>query len=1604
VNDQATLAAGGLVPAGSKLGKDDAVDTVIARAYAHPVLPGRSVIRLCAEGVAAGDDLEMSTLGFAAGEDRGAVGKERKRPLGFPGWALVNDPGNARFALDVVKELKKHARKAKSKPGHAKEAFDAIAAKLAKTVPHFLPSFYEEVGRVFIEHGATSYAAAMFGKARQVEAVHALEVDEQHRIDGFLEFALAGALTTKALSEYGKSLSEHHEPAVAYAHFRQLCVQRTLGGMPPWSGMAKDLGRLAKAAKLDAAKEDAALIAEIIESHALAKAAGEFWRAYAEPITALGKANATVRGLLLNLFPTGATYSAELDETWLDLLEATGAIDALLGDDVPPEARPTNGRAAWFDKLCGHLARSWRSSVIPPRAYQLLRRMAPAALIADGKPIKGAGRYRVDLDIAELALELGVLVDPPDQWHADASQWVQCKAIPEHGRDPVRCAAHPKLAGVLRMAVVSSIGNEGFDNATRGMQGFVDAKRQWLEEAIASAETAALPALDVTLGILEQKASAATFAELPDLHARLAAIDIAPALARTLRVGIIDEFGWPALEALLQEIDPDGKTAVTMHGAPAALVVATATRATALVGNERKASHDFVIPPKHELLTVRYISDQFLVVLKEGYKVKAYWSNAPRDLWEAESLTSWSIPTSVAYATVLADGAWLEGTKPIRPGDRVLPFSNRIAATDGTTSWVQEWSNGEYRFRELTPTGELGRHTWPAWIEAYAADDWKLDVSSHYLPAPVGITDSPLGVSDGFVGTRIRYRGASYHQPAQRELETIDGHQLACAGTIRAHALLAFPDGGARRPLEHEQVSNKGLALLIHEPACAYVGSKLWGGDLRYGRGQAMPMSSAFLHLYAGRDAAGSRRIHAATDDDARALIAAAPSVAADQPPPVDLPGVLPEVTHPLLRRGLAGLASMAAQQKARRDQLVTQRAPGNAATVTSVGPDDKTMLDMLSGWAHRQYARDGSAWAQIERVGAAFASEDRSDRTIKGLGSSVFDWLQIAVVPSSLVFVGLAIGTPADKRLIAVALFEHLTGKLPPTGQLRVLHVHGLLAGEDHNATEFQVRWNNGNAYAIRQWGYSGNDYHVLEYAPSGTFALLPGLLGDSELRGQASTVAAGELRDAVTAGKTSWSAAAAERLAAATGMTPSEAVLVWAGCPNANNRNANFLDKDLRETLGLKATQAALARDALAVAKYNLKIAAIDEAGRAGVAALLDGTAVDVLAAAWKRMYGERVAIPETLVAEADAMSLSSNVAAMLALVLGGKDSPQLAVDGYYAFDIHGTLIRAGKVEPLVGQTKIEQPDPAFDSATLSMLAAYLPFLYAALPVGDPLRARAVTAYELGLARLASPHLWLTTAAAWLDPDKVEAIDRLLTSLGGELVPGLEEGRTMRRLPGGAVIRVHTNIVLAIRPCELDAKTKSTIDPLAAEISSSMAARREVELLRSADLRAMMARIAETPVPAGGWEQNPLASTPKLVDKVAKQLKLSREAAALYLQYLVLLWPTPKDLVLYNDWKPKQLAAAQSELVDKELVLEAKRERAQRGHFLPGGWEALKSPHPPLETWKLPFYGDRNAAGAVTARLHRFQAHAPFHLLFERAWARIEDGDKPRYEEVKR
>ncbi|MBA3461324.1 MAG: hypothetical protein H0T46_15280, partial [Deltaproteobacteria bacterium] len=168
----ATVSAGGIAPLGAKLADDQRSSPVTARAYAHPGLDGKVVIRLEPDVVAAGSDAEMAAFGFDEPEVSAPLGKVRTRTLGFPAWALVHEPKKAAAALAVTDELRKAKRLVAAKRGHAKEAFEAIAKKLQRGAPQFLPSFWEEVGRVVADQASQTMAAQCFERARQAERAY----------------------------------------------------------------------------------------------------------------------------------------------------------------------------------------------------------------------------------------------------------------------------------------------------------------------------------------------------------------------------------------------------------------------------------------------------------------------------------------------------------------------------------------------------------------------------------------------------------------------------------------------------------------------------------------------------------------------------------------------------------------------------------------------------------------------------------------------------------------------------------------------------------------------------------------------------------------------------------------------------------------------------------------------------------------------------------------------------------------------------------------------------------------------------------------------------------------------------------------------------------------------------------------------------------------------------------------------------------------------------------------------------------------------------------------------------------------------------------------
>jgi hypothetical protein len=1618
------LEAGGLLPASAKAPAGEVVDPVGARAYRHPVLADRVVVRLSAENLATGDDIEMSVLGFGKAEPRGTVAQQRRRPLGFPGWALVHDPEHARYALEVVREFKKEARRARSKPGHAKDGIDKIGDRLGKSVPHFLPSYYEEAGRAFIEHGALTFAAMMFGKAREAEAVHALDVDEAHRAQAFLEFALAGAVTTKALAAYAKDLSEHRDPDVAYQRFRDLCVKRTLGGMPPWGGMAKELRRLAKAAGKDPDAEDAAFVADVIESPALVNAAGDFWKAYEAPIKALARATPAVRGRLLDLWPDPTPGPPDFEAWWIGVLDGAGALAAIEGDVVDEAARPAGGRAAWFDAAVIHAARDYSKRLPGKHAFDLLRRIAPK-LVADGVPISclRAKRYgNIDVDLAELALELGVpVMKLPDRGTINLEGWAGTANLPERGRDPVRIAQHPDIGPLIVASVAQYIGSEPFDAAARGKHGLLAAKRKWLEDLLAAAETGGVPALEYVLETIDKRVTAATFSELPDLHARLAAIDVAPILGRSLRGGIVDELGWPALEEAVAELDPDRKLSLTITGAFPVAIVTNRLRAIAIGAGGRIATHDLALSAKAELHAIRLVQGQFLVLFREGGKAFAYWSDHANDVI---TLDGWfyGVPVYAQRAVVLKDGAVSYGGRAVRAGDRAFSLDGGVPISDGETVWRAEY-NPEHRLREVsTATGDTGRISLPPFLEQFVADGWMLNLAVSYTMPSEGIR-SPFGERDGRLGVRARMpsdTARNNRKPVKWEIESIDGARwsgLAAAGY--PIELLALPGDDRRRPVMYDTEYRGPGITWIADPTGTYRSCKVGNASAKqYARGQAMILPAAMWHLLSPRDPDGSAALRATTDGDARSLIDAVDTggkssvdLPADLAPPDGaIAARLSRITHPRLRQGVAGTIGFARRCEVIRGELVASRHP-SAATVASAEPtlDETALQELFSGKGHSSsYGKLAPQVVALTRV--LFDDEPPSDGAPPiAIPATALDWLTWAIAPGSLVFASRAFGFPANVRAAVRQLVRVLasTPMLASTGRLRLATLQGTppTGAEKGNV----VVWSGGNAYFLRvSYNYQTrvNDYLALEYARSGSFRPLAGMTIRDERPGTPATLDG--LDDLLDRPADPWSPEIVAALAERTGLTVAEASLVWAGFPNINAYSSTFLDKDLREAMGLKQTMASTAKDSLRAIPVDKRIAIL-AAGGSDPAVLArggtgDDSAVARLADAWNRIAGKRTPIPDALLASADREMTSQMRPGMVIGMLGNPAAaPELQTDAAWSFVADGQLVRGTAGQLVVAAASAPtHGERVFNQSVLDASTVYLPYLFYALPVGDPLRANLPAAYAKVLERLAFRDLWIECGNAGYYGETVEAdIARDLALIGGDDLPPPLVGKLFR---GGAVLRRRNALGLALRPSEMStaddvARVRTQTARFEAWSKNTLA---RLEALRSPALAAMMARVGDTPVPSGSWEQNPLLSAPAIVADVGKTSKLSPEASALYLQMLALLWPTPKNIQKWNGWTATVYKKAIAELEKKELVLEAKRERAQRDHFIPGGWEALKTPHPPMETWKVSLYTtERSGTGDPVPPLGRFITFDAPHALYAKVWARVGD-DPPRYEDV--
>ncbi|MEU2392348.1 DNA-binding protein [Streptomyces sp. NPDC007369] len=1619
------LTAGAVLPYGTEDAGPEAVE-LTARTYRHPGLADddRVVVRLAAAELGPAEDLAVGFLGLEPHGEPAVVGLGRRRTLGFPEWLLVHHPQDGHHALALVPELERIAGRARTKPKAALAACHELAERLAGSLPHFLPVVCEEAARLFLAADNPAFAGQLFARARKSETGHGLAVDEDRLDAVLLEFALAGALPVRVLTGHGKDLEARLPAPEAYERFRRLCVRRTVGGMTPSAQTGVTLRRLARAAGLDPARAEEEYLAELLPLPSVPRANAAWWKTHRAALVALARREPAVRGTLLSVMPAcHDDASGELSALWLGILEDAGATAALVSEPPTAEERCADGAAGWLERF--HAARhsGWGTRPALPLLLDLVERCADrlrAELAAPGRE-EAALRIGVqDLALLDRLLSLDVPVAAPgEQDRLDLAGW----AAAGERCDLLGIAADDRFRTVFKRSLYACHDSSSTQDVIRCLAAAPGGRpmlAEWVREVAGACTDSSLPGVPEAVDRLTWLPAEA-LALAGEEVAAAGAVDIEALLARTLNGGLFEELAWPAWEEAVTELAPHRTDRdLTVVSAWPRLIVANDRQVRVIDAHSTVLVHDLRTPgTARRSLGFHYVDGALLVCWRPWYgrgEAQGYWHTDPDRIFTVDTgAQPWRLSLQHT-ALPLPDGGVTTGAAVLHRGDTALP-EERPTLSDGRSYWVWDGADEPAGWAAYDPAGNaVGRRSLPGFLavppHGHPAGSTLCAGSSWVRPAPA-VEGSVLGAPvDGLLGWRVVDVPGEGHRACDTAGRTVTLPE----GAGIPLAAVTFPGDDRPRALSvhrgHFRLTDPDGAVTAEScHGTAYTGT---GAALK-----GLPPAGHWFCLRP-RDPEGSAALRAVDRDAAAALLAAAAAARdaagaeGDDGLPALVRDALPQVTDPVLVRGIADWVGFALDRRATLEAVTARLAAGAPDTTdreTPPGPSDHDLDQALSGltgalhhgWGggeHDGVFRVLSALAEAAQDTDAAAVPGRLHTELPGLAFTALHWAPLLEQPAALAYRSVAAATTDAQRQVLLALLRKADGlgmAAAAGSPWRLARIHlgqrelldkPVTARHPYHSSILPL---GGGAFLAtgRDCEPTGHGFElgIVQHDPARRFTVPEpyALCGHSPLGDPAREPdwLTRFLGEAAERGPAPWLPAAAGEFARLTGVSGTLARLVVAGLPAVDHHERSFLTAGQREAIGVKAGDAAVARDDLKRLSADLR--------RSLVAALLpadparlwtDGPDVAAAAELWNRRVGRRVPVPEWLTTEAHRGAVTRWPAVRsLPAVLDPAAAPQLSTDTPWEVKEGRAVHRA-------------EPGEVFCPDVLTGAVGMAAWLAHRLPAGDPVRALLPSALTAVRERLAAPELLLEVGA--------------YTDAAGFRTTAGAPTRTAEDFEEyGAVVLPRTEGATrpALRPTLLDSTGGDPYLPLLRRADQRPY---PVETaLRCARDPRFAALLADPGAPAAGavdedgtwWPQDPGRSVPELVAAAQDAHGLGADAAVLYLMLLAMPDPTDRNTARWTGWKPARLKAARAELAAGDLVVTASRTRAGRTLFLPGGWVEPASPWLPLEEWKAPMFD--LLAGRVPL-LGVLVPAEPAAALYRRAWQRVRAGDAPRFAEL--
>jgi hypothetical protein len=1254
----------------------------------------------------------------------------------------------------------------------------------------------------------------------------------------------------------------------------------------------------------------------------------------------------------------------------------------------------------------------------------MLRRAAPR-IKAEGKALDltcGSKWYKeLDLDLADLAVELGVSVDMlGGNLRIDLKKWAEPK---HHGaerpRDFVHLMTDDVIAGMVEAVLEGVMGDPQFEETAHGKKALLEARRGWfttrLDRLAGEGLYGASQILEAELGGC---VSAGAMRDMPDVYQRLKDVSLLPALGRTVRAGIPAELHWPAFEDALKRLG--SKDNVLFEGSYPQLILYNQRKIVVVGPDSVLLEHDVKKPVKDaEISRVFYAGGQLFVQF--GYTRKAYWSASPSNVFDFEG-NYWFYGNVASFSYTLPDGGVSLGAAAIYPGDKKAE-SGAVLLSDGRDVWRLQWVNTEYKLIEYDPkTDKTGRASMPTWFEQTAEAGWSALINTYAL-FPMNVGDEGwCGAKDGIFGLAIRYNKES----DQCRVDRFDGSRwqgrlvrgMTPCGAVR------FPGADSLCPLSEEyQVGfvfyspdGQARTSMIHTKNPLRNPYASWN--------ERAPLPVTCLPALRPHSEVDSKLLRVMTDEALQPALEAARRVRAGlkeeqaydhkqyEEVQTALAQALPALKDKHVKRALLDVIIGAASSHQALAELIEQADPNNAAMHSEAKLNRQALrsaFNALTGRHHYGHHQESPtldrAIFEIDRF-LVSGEAVRDDAGVRTLVTEVLTWLK------ALVWFTSRVGQLGHRPLCA-DLLDLLanTSLLKEPSRYRLLVCRGRREDLDINEEEFevQIEHDTNRYYGFFErdsWRSQDGTFTLIERAgDDGVFHVPPKLTIEREqpldgmLPSSEQAIAFSEtLRSLPT--ELEWDPALATELATLTGMTSDEATILLAGLPNIRSYTTNFLPKDLRAALKIKAKDADIARKVFRDLDADKLRAILTGALPNHASQLLDlnapgpdgaPSALHQLAQSWGRVVVREIKLDEHFVALIHNKLNIYNPKPLLMALLDPNPSP---------------AFKAPSLNAAINAKKSDddgEDDATLSFYTLGQFARLAPLLVATLPPSDPLRRALPNAYAQIIKTLSDKD---TTMLAWSNYYWREegqtvntALLDALTAVGGERIES-----PLQRADNGALLALQvlandSRLHFFIRPARLTStRDEPNITRHVGEdygwYNNTTEGLRSLDIVRSEAFAQTIARATETPIADDGSELDPRQSVPELVATVAETLSLDEAAASLYL--CLLAWPDPREKELRDvlGLNLKQYRAAVAQLVAQDLILEAKRDRAGRAIFLPGIW-LVQRQGVSIEEWKVKhthvfITADGKVQGPVTWR------SAP-HQVFQTAWDRIQAGDKP-------